>query len=131
MRRCFYRRSGARLKPRVFSAYAEVFLPGSHLDALGNGFLRICGGVSPYALVGPYKNKVFSAYAEVFPYGHTTNVLRCRFLRVCGGVSIRRILYGCNALFSPRMRRCFFNKYFLLCAVIVFSAYAEVFLKPY
>ena len=51
-----------------------------------------------------------------------------RFLRASGGVSAAGKFAATDTLFSPRKRRCFLTCNGLLCAHMVFSAQAEVFL---
>ena len=72
---------------------------------------------------------VFSAYAEVFLRPRIAANERKSFLRVRGGVSRQDDAQVVKRQFSPRTRRCFSIAVNLQPQILVFSAYAEVFLQ--
>ena len=149
MRGCF--RPPSRKEPTrsVFPAYAGMF-PSS---GLGTGmhcrFPRVCGDVSypvrqnfryqtfsprmrgcfPYPAACTAHHKVFPAYAGMFLSGHSLLRQLKGFPRVCGDVSVT-MPGSADALgFSPRMRGCFRLPRVIFWQLVVFPAYAGMFLS--
>ena len=71
---------------------------------------------------------LFSAYAEVFPYTDLKAKVKEAFLCLRRGVSVRSAGTSRHSIFSLPTQRCFCQEMGEESVVMLFSAYAEVFL---
>ena len=128
--RCFHRIPVEMNAPRLFSAYAEVFLrdwfwklkdryfslPTQRCFRLGEHRHRLDG--------------LFSAYAEVFPTGLPADRKPSPFLCLRRGVSPGKVFLRDLRHFSLPTQRCFLPWTLNRWSRRLFSAYAEVFPAP-
>ena len=132
----------------LFSAYAEVFLSVSAWEIEDSTFLCLRRGVStvrvdaaqsftfslptqrcfPSLGCSALCAGLFSAYAEVFPIRFFGLATFLSFLCLRRGVSHRNDLSFVLCCFSLPTQRCFLQKTVDHDGVLLFSAYAEVFL---
>ena len=146
--RCFQGSASVRTRKRLFSAYAEVFLPLLRLFPRLTPFLCLRRGVSffsrrsccdltfslptqrcfPCIFREKIRNHLFSAYAEVFLPRRVAVSDRGTFLCLRRGVSKQRLLRLWWICFSLPTQRCFRELMQWWADEILFSAYAEVFL---
>ena len=147
--RCFLPLFRDRLRPSLFSAYAEVFPAPAHRIRSRPSFLCLRRGVSHglsklsairfFSLptqrcfyieaVRPDLDPLFSAYAEVFPPPADCIRRRWPFLCLRRGVSVAIKAAPALARFSLPTQRCFPDYVAIAKEYMLFSAYAEVFLQ--
>ena len=133
----------------LFSAYAEVFLKRYARSGVRVTFLCLRRGVSHPALGKSFQSCfslptqrcfaaerakrelpwLFSAYAEVFPLHRGAAEADRAFLCLRRGVSDPDDMYNTKVDFSLPTQRCFLDRLNREGRVVLFSAYAEVFLS--
>ena len=126
--RCFLFTRKVNERRRLFSAYAEVFLPRAQKRPVPHPFLCLRRGVSQARIQRQLTPQLFSAYAEVFPSSPRSLAHTTTFLCLRRGVS--SVCFVCLILggFSLPTQRCFLLRNPWVVVHELFSAYAEVFL---
>ena len=147
--RCFQTRTARRCAESLFSAYAEVFPGKPSFRSTSTAFLCLRRGVSlvvhgenrliafslPTQRCFPFRRRIvcvqglFSAYAEVFPLHRGAAEADRAFLCLRRGVSDPDDMYNTKVDFSLPTQRCFLDRLNREGRVVLFSAYAEVFLS--
>ena len=127
--RCFLFTRKVNERRRLFSAYAEVFLPRAQKRPVPHPFLCLRRGVSQARIQRQLTPQLFSAYAEVFLRFQFSSVGSLAFLCLRRGVSEPDRSLHDDADFSLPTQRCFPPEKGKGAALDLFSAYAEVFLS--
>ena len=147
--RCFWSRDRRQGRHHLFSAYAEVFPGKPSFRSTSTAFLCLRRGVSlvvhgenrliafslPTQRCFPFRRRIvcvqglFSAYAEVFPLHRGAAEADRAFLCLRRGVSDPDDMYNTKVDFSLPTQRCFLDRLNREGRVVLFSAYAEVFLS--
>ena len=125
--RCFLFTRKVNERRRLFSAYAEVFLPRAQKRPVPHPFLCLRRGVSQARIQRQLTPQLFSAYAEVFLRFQFSSVGSLAFLCLRRGVSEPDRSLHDDADFSLPTQRCFPPEKGKGAALDLFSAYAEVF----
>ena len=125
--RCFLFTRKVNERRRLFSAYAEVFLPRAQKRPVPHPFLCLRRGVSQARIQRQLTPQLFSAYAEVFLRFQFSSVGSLAFLCLRRGVSEPDRSLHDDADFSLPTQRCFPDIKQLFLQPILFSAYAEMF----
>ena len=126
--RCFWRCSRLLRRRSLFSAYAEVFLEDCGTKGFKPFFSLPTQRCFSLCLSYPTAHALFSAYAEVFLKDCGTKGFKPSFLCLRRGVSLGGLYIRVHQNFSLPTQRCFFLAEISEIRVMLFSAYAEVFL---
>ena len=149
MRGCSYHKTLGQTMFSVFPAYAGMFRAHRIFVASNRCFPRVCGDVPdatrPFSVSSTFSPRmrgcshsptclschstVFPAYAGMFRSSPMSNGPSLSFPRVCGDVPAVGHQGGDPRLFSPRMRGCSVSPPAPRQVVLVFPAYAGMFLR--